>query len=271
MGGSRLVPRGLIGLLLVAACAPSDEDLLVTGDMEKVVYSGGGGGSRYGPSTLDPGVRGAIRGKVSYKGRVLPRRPLDLTTQDGFCDQANAPRGGLFREDFLVGSNGELGGVIVYVKKGLGTQKWDVPAEPVVLDQIKCQYIPHVAVIQTGQPLLVKSSDNTNHNVHGAPGPNDEFNHPMSRPGELAPKTFKKPEIAKRIYCDVHGWMESWLAIMPHPFHAISGEDGTFAIENVPPGTYLLAAWHEELGEIEIADLVVKASETVTREITFER
>ncbi|MHC4819556.1 MAG: cupredoxin domain-containing protein, partial [Planctomycetota bacterium] len=204
MGRPRFLHPGLIALLLLAACG-GEEELLLAGDAEASVYTGGGGGSF---SLSGPG-KGSVTGKVVYKGRPYTRRRLDLTTEDGFCVDARAPEG-LLSEDFLVGKDGELRGVIVYVKKGAESVKAPVPDEPVVLDQLNCQYIPHVAVLQVGQTLILKSSDNTSHNVHG--------------------------------------WMESWLAVLPHPFHAITGEDGTFEIKEVPEGTCLLAAWHEELG-----------------------
>lgn len=260
MGRPRFLSHGLI--LLIAACGVSEEELLEVGDMEALYLSAGG--SQFGKT--GPGI-GVIAGRVSFKGTVDPRRRLDLTTQDGFCIRAHQPKG-LLSEDFLVGKDGALSNVIIYVKKGLDGEKWPVPTEPVVLDQLKCQYIPHVAVVQIGQSLVIKSSDSTNHNVHGAPGANKEFNQPMSRPGTLPSKEFRRKEMAKRIFCDVHGWMESWVAVLPHPCFAISAEDGSFSIPNVPEGKYLLAAWHEELGE-QTMEIVVKPKETVTQEITF--
>jgi len=263
MGRPRFLPPGLIALLVLAACG-GGEDLLLVGDAEATVYSGGGSG---GFSLTGPG-KGSITGKVVFKGAPYARRRLDLTTEDGFCVDARVPEG-LLSEDFLVGKDGALGGVIVYVKKGAETVKVPVPTEPVVLDQVRCQYVPHVAVLQVGQTLILKSSDNTSHNVHGAPGANSEFNIPMSRPGQIS-KVLTKTEVAKRIYCDVHGWMESWLAVLPHSFHAITGEQGTFLIEAIPEGTCLLAAWHEELGELTF-EVTVKAGEAATQEITFEK
>jgi len=263
MGRPRFLHPGLIALLVLAACG-GEEDMLLVGDAEASVYSGGGGG---GYSLTGPG-KGSLTGKVVFKGTPYARRRLDLTTEDGFCVDARAPKG-LLSEDFLIGEDGALQGVIVYIKKGAETVKVPVPDEPVVLDQRNCRYIPHVAVLQVGQTLIVKSSDNTNHNVHGAPGANKEFNIPMSKPGQLS-KSLTKTEVAKRIYCDVHGWMESWLAVLPHSFHAITGELGTFTIEEIPEGTCLLAAWHEELGELTF-EVTVKAGEVVTQEITFEK
>ena len=72
-----------------------------------------------------------------------------MGSSHGFCVDARTPKG-LLSEDFLIGKDGALQGVIVYVKKGAETVKVPVPDEPVVLDQRNCQYIPHVAVLQIG-------------------------------------------------------------------------------------------------------------------------
>jgi len=269
MGRSRLLHRRhLIPLVLLACAACGGEEDLLQAESLKAVYEGAGGAGKYG---MAAGAPGRITGRVRFQGKKWEPRLLDLTTQDGFCIQAHGDSG-LYSEDFLVGPEDGLANVIVYVKQGVSGGRWDPPAEPLVLDQVGCQYVPHVAVVQIGQPLLVKSSDNITHNVHGAAGANPEFNHAMAGVGELPTKLFKKPEVAKRIYCDVHGWMISWLGILPHPFHAVTAADGTFTIENVPPGTYELAFWHErrELGEKSV-DVTVEPGATAEVEFTFER
>lgn len=270
MGRSRLLPRGLIPLLLLAACGKGD-DLLQAEDIA-FLYSGGGGGSGYGPSA-GGGAPGRITGKVRFEGNEWKPKKLDITTADGFCVNGHKPDG-LMSELFLMGADGALANVVVYIKEG-ASGAFDPPKEPVVLDQVKCQYIPHVSVIQIGQPLIIKSSDRTLHNIHAIgpamPFSRGELNQSMSRPEQLPPITFKRPEVAQKIFCDVHSWMEAWLAILPHPFHDVTGEDGTFTIENVPPGKYKLAAWQEKLGEKVFIDVTVPAGGTATVEFVLTR
>ena len=50
------------------------------------------------------------------------------------------------------------------------------------------------------------------------------------------------------IRCDVHGWMNAYAGVMDHPYFAVSRAGGAFEIGAVPPGTYLIEAWHEKLG-----------------------
>jgi hypothetical protein len=51
-----------------------------------------------------------------------------------------------------------------------------------------------------------------------------------------------------RVKCNIHSWMKAWIGVVDHPYFAVTGMDGTFAIRNVPPGSYTIAAWQEELG-----------------------
>ena len=267
MGRPHLLYRGLIPLLLLAACG-GNEDLLEAKDLADI-YAGGGGAGGYG---MQAGAPGRITGKVRFEGNAFQRKKLDTTTVDGFCTAGHKPDG-LMSETFLMGDGGALANVVVYVKEGVSGGKWDPPKEPVVLDQVKCQYVPHVAVVQLGQPLVIKSDDNILHNVHmvgPAVPPTGELNQSMSHPMQLEPIVLKKPDVSLRVWCEVHGWMEAWIAIVPHPFHAITGPDGTFTIENVPPGTYKLAAWQEKLGEKTI-DVTVPAGGAVAVEFVLER
>ena len=48
--------------------------------------------------------------------------------------------------------------------------------------------------------------------------------------------------------CDVHGWMNAYVGVLSHPFFAVSGEGGSFSIDNLPAGDYVVEAWHEKLG-----------------------
>ena len=80
-------------------------------------------------------------------------------------------------------------------------------------------------------------------------------------------KKFDKVEMKPfRIKCDVHGWMKSYMAVMPHPFYAVSAMNGQFTIPNLPPGTYTLVAWHEKYGQQE-QQVTVGAKEQ--KQVTF--
>jgi plastocyanin len=148
----------------------------------------------------------------------------------------------------VAAKDGKLGNVFVYVKSGL-TGSYPAPAEKKELDQVGCQYTPRVLGLQAGQGLVIKNTDATLHNVHALPKANAEFN--QAQPQGVPPieKTFDKAEMPPaQIKCDVHPWMTAYVAVVDNPFYAVSGEDGTFSIDKLPPGKYTLEAWHEKLG-----------------------
>jgi uncharacterized protein (DUF2141 family) len=56
-----------------------------------------------------------------------------------------------------------------------------------------------------------------------------------------------------RVDCDAHGWMEGWIYVVSNPYYAVTGEDGSFRIDNVPPGDYTLVAVQPFTGPVETA------------------
>jgi hypothetical protein len=66
--------------------------------------------------------------------------------------------------------------------------------------------------------------------------------------------------------CDVHKWMNSYAGVVSHPFFAVTGADGSFTIDGVPPGSYVVEVWHEQLGTKE---LNVTVAEKATAEANF--
>ena len=147
-----------------------------------------------------------------------------------------------------MGPGSGLKNVFVYVKDGLGNRRLRTPKTPVVLDQEGCRYMPHVFGVQVGQPLEIRNSDPTLHNVHAVPKINEEFNFGQPIKGMKSTGAFDKPEVMVSFRCDVHGWMNAYASVVTHPFFAVSKNDGTFEIKGLPAGTYTIEAWHERLG-----------------------
>ncbi len=202
-----------------------------------------------------------VAGLVKFEG-APPKMPPMQMGADAFCaSQHPTP---VPDEEVVVGAGGELANVIVFVKNAPAGPANTTPA---VLDQRGCKYIPHVSAVQVGQPIQIKNSDNTLHNVHAMPKTNSAFNEGQPVQGMVSTKKFDKVEMTPfRIKCDVHGWMKSYMAVLPHSYHSVSQMNGTFSIGNLPPGTYTLVAWHEKYGQQEQA-VTVGAKET--KQVTF--
>jgi hypothetical protein len=187
---------------------------------------------------------GSVVGKITYQGKA-PRPRVIRMSSDPLC---MTEKGGSTSEVLLVGPGSGLQNAFVYVKDGLGGKTFPAPKTPVVLDQQGCKYMPHVIGIQVGQPLEVRNSDPTLHNVHAVPKINKEFNFGQPTKGMKSSKSFDKQEVMVPFRCDVHGWMNAYAGVLPHPFFAVSKNDGSFEIKGLPAGSYTIEVWHEQLG-----------------------
>ncbi|MEW6272343.1 MAG: carboxypeptidase regulatory-like domain-containing protein [Thermodesulfobacteriota bacterium] len=210
-------------------------------------------------------AQGKISGKVTFSG--TPPAPSKLKMDaDPVC--AAAHPGGANSEDVVVGDGGGLQNVFVYLKEVPGN--FPAKSEPAVIDQKGCLYTPRVVGLQTGQPLKFLNSDSTLHNVHGMPKNNPGWNFAMPKfVKQKETKDLTKPEVMVAVKCDVHPWMAGYVGVLPHPFFAVTGKDGSFTIENVPPGEYEIVAWQEKLGT-QSGKVKVDAGGAATSDFTFK-
>lgn len=192
--------------------------------------------------SIDPSTAGSVSGTIAFKG-AAPKPPMLDMSQDPACPPEPQP------SEALAAKNGKLPNVFVYVKDGLPPGSFPAPVEPAVLDQKGCRYIPHVLGVMTGQQFKVLNSDIAQHNVHPMPASNPQWNESQMPSGKPITKSFTHAEMMVPIQCNQHPWMRAYVSVMPHPYFAVSGADGTFEIKNLPPGEYTLAAVHEKLGE----------------------
>jgi plastocyanin len=201
---------------------------------------------------------GTVTGTVVYEGKVPTLKPLSVAAEP-MCAKKHAT---VPNEALVLGSGNTMANVLVRVSKGLPAGKtWPAPKEPVVMDQVGCQYVPHVMGIMVGQPFKVLNSDGILHNVHALPKVNRPFNMAMPPARKEATETFAKEEGVFTIKCDVHPWMRSFIGVFSHPFFAVTKADGKFSIANLDPGTYEIEAWHERLGT-QKATVTVGATDT---------
>lgn len=193
---------------------------------------------------------GVIRGTVTLTGKAPEAKAI--TTPDPFCGKQ-----AIKEQEILVDAKGGLKNVLVRLTTGVsGT--YPAPSAEAVLDQTGCLYNPRVQAVIAGQTLQIKNSDQTLHNVHTYKGASTVFNQ-AQLPG-MGPITKKLSDAGAimRFRCDVHPWMTGYVAVLSHPFFAVSGADGSFTIEKIPAGSYTVEAWHERLGtrtaEVKVTD-----------------
>ena len=214
---------------------------------------------------VDAATAATVSGKVLFSGTPPEMQPVDVSSEEA-CHTKAESGGPLLTQNILVNEDGTLRNVFVYVKEGLGDRSFPTPKEPVVLDQDGCRYAPHVFGIQANQPLTIKNSDEgVLHNVHAISSERNGFNFGMPKVMETV-KQLKRPEIMMKIKCDVHGWMNAYAGILNHPYYGVTADGGTFELSPLPPGDYVIAAWHEEYGT---QTEIVTVAANDTKEITF--
>jgi plastocyanin len=215
---------------------------------------------------VDAATAGAITGHVAFDG-TPPTPDVIRVGLDQVCAQTVGAN--VQNQAVLVAKDGSIQNTFVYVKDGLDpSYTFDVPTTPVTLDQKGCRYEPRIFGVRAGQPIEVVNNDPTMHNVHALPMANQEFNQGEPSQGARLTRTFTVPEVMVRFKCDVHAWMTAYAGVMAHPFFAVTGADGTFAIKGLPPGTYTVEAWHEKFGT-RTATVTVSASQTASTSFSF--
>jgi plastocyanin len=212
------------------------------------------------PPTTSGGA--SLRGIVKFEGTVPKPSPISMSADASCARQHPSP---VFSQDVITDSKGDLENAVVYIAEGLGDRTFEVPTQPVVVEQKACLYQPHVLAVRVNQPLHVVNDDPTSHNIHPTPTNNREWNK-AEPPGTSVDETFTREEIAIPVKCNLHPWMHGYIAVFKHPYFAVTGRDGSFDLSNLPPGTYTIKAWHEKLG-VSAQTITIGAGET--KEIAF--
>jgi plastocyanin len=214
---------------------------------------------------IDSATAGTITGKVLFKGDAPAMPVIDMSSNPQCERQHHTPQKA---EVVVVNANGTLKNVFVWIKAGLPPARWSPPAEAARLDQNGCVYQPHVLGIMKGQQLEILNGDPVNHNVHAESTVNAAWNESQPPRAEHKFKQFSSEEVLFPVTCSVHPWMRSYIGVSPHPFFAVTGDDGTFTLKGVPPGTYTVEAVHEKYGRKE-GKLTLGPSGSAVLEFTY--
>ncbi|MBT2322384.1 carboxypeptidase regulatory-like domain-containing protein [Variovorax paradoxus] len=204
-------------------------------------------------------LAGDLKGKVVFAGAAPARQTVPVTIDQYLCGNEK------LADDLEVSANREIRNAVVWLDNPPAGGAFPARAEKVELDQKGCSFIPRVVIVPAGGTVDFLNSDRLLHNIHATPKHNVSFNRTQPM-GRTIPVTFARPEIV-RINCDLHSWMTAWVVVAAHPFYTVTGADGQFAFDDLPPGQYKLQIWHERLGT---AQASVTVGEQRPAQVTVE-
>jgi Polysaccharide lyase family 4, domain II len=261
---------GLVGVLAiaVAGCGKGEEK----GGKKKKTDSeeGGstaGGGEDEGDKPAKGGDykevdsvanAGTIKGTITYTGSKQPEK-LNVTKDPNVCTHGGEP------DRSIQVADGKLKNAVVAISDDIKEgKKWEI--EKAVVDNKECLFEPHIQIGRYKGQVEAKNDDpllhNTNLALAGEGTSKTLANIALPQQGGSQTKDLKKAGVVA-VKCDVHEWMKAWIYVSKHPYVAISGDDGTFEIANVPAGEYNVKVWHEVFGEKD-AKVKVDAGGTAT-------
>ena len=217
-----------------------------------------------------PEPTGTIQGRTIFIGdpdKYVPV-PVYLDERFGSCFKLPEP---VRTEHVVLNRTTQpptLRNVLVWVRTQVDGRTFPIPTQPVLLELRDCRFAPRVVALMAGQTLRVVNKDPEICHIHFLPEVNKELNYTIPQQGGSRDFTLV-PEWPIPVKSDICPWMIAWVAVFDHPFFAVSGEDGSFALTNLPPGKYSVEAWHETFGTLQ-KNIDLGPGETKKLDLTFE-
>ena len=213
---------------------------------------------------LSKAMAGSIIGEVKFIDDPPKTAAIKVSKDQDYCGES------LPNETYLVGSDGALKNVVVFIETTSSTVVGD-PQRENILNNTGCRYSPRILAMQKGQKLKVKNNDPKLHIPHSYHEERTVFNLSLPFRGTTIDATSRIRQAGVlKVVCDTHAWMLAYIHVFDHPYFAVTDERGTFSISDLPAGTYILNAWHEDAG-IRSQEITVSESGDVRTVFEFTK
>lgn len=245
-----------------------------------LVFPATGFAAKYKAGAVSNG--GSVKGKVSFKG-ALPKDAIDkiaITKNPEVCDKD--PKNPGYREVVWVDvKDGALRGAFVFIDKIKSGKAWPKPkAGKYIIEQKGCRFRPWAEVVKPGK-VTIRHSDGEGvlHNINtremigvekGRVVKRTMFNFGQPDPGDIVKKIKPRRSVFIAINCEAHNFMFGFRMAPKHPYAVVVNEDGTYSLDDVPPGTYTVKAWHPRFG-IKKSKVTVAAKGTAKANFAFSK
>ncbi len=230
---------------------------------------------------VDVANGGSVKGKVSFEG-ALPANAVEqitITKNPEVCDKdPNNP--GAREVVWIDVKDGALRGSFVFIDKVKEGKKWAEPdSGNFLINQEGCRFHPWAQVVKPGKIIIRNSDKGVLHNINTReiigvtkkkPVRRTMFNFGQPDPGDIDQKLKPRRSPHISINCEAHNFMFGFMMAPKHPYAVVVNDDGTFSLDDIPPGKYTVKAWHPRLG-IKKAKLEVPAGGAVETNFTFSK
>lgn len=215
-----------------------------------------------------------VRGTVTFQGATPEPKEFELQRYPDrmFCGALSDGEGHRLLKEVHVGQRGGLKDVVVVVE---GVQN----GKPLTFTHAQieanvCQFLPFVTVVSEGRLLTVTNRDPVSHDIQGYAYDQAGVDIVLHRPSLKATGTTDVVHLVKgrkvfTMQCGVHPFMQNWGYAIDNPYYAVTDQDGSFSIGDLPPGTYRLKAWHPILG-VQEREVAVTSNDTATLDVQFD-
>jgi len=210
---------------------------------------------------------GSIVGQVRFLSPPPPETPID-TSSDSFCAKAQGRP--LTTQHFIIGTNGELANVLVYLKTGGPRGTSAVRPATTELQFTGCLLEPYLSAMTLDQKLIIQNKDATLHVARIELRTNRLSAFALSKGASGPNISFPETGLFKKVYCGVHPWEFAYVSVLPNPFFALTARDGRYAITNVPPGDYVIEAIHRKAHGTNGMTQSIKLAAGETATVDFE-
>ena len=218
-----------------------------------------------------PADGGTISGRVTFDGTVPAIPSLPATKNPEVCGKTVPDPNATVVDAKTHG----VEWVLVAVE---GIAQGKAPADQYALANQGCAFHPHVLAAMKGKTFVLENKDAVIHNTHIRieQGGRTLLNDALSfHEGDAMYHPVEDHRVLMRdgmlkVNCDVHDWMSGYVAVETNPYFAVTGADGSFKITDVPPGSYTVKIWHENLGE-KTEKVTVTAGGTTTLDVAFAK
>ncbi len=231
-----------------------------------ITFTGVVPSSKYRVEQVQNGAK--LKGSVIFTSTVPAPKIMLISKDNNTCGTGNR-----LIQWVDVGNQSGLRNVAVYITNIDHGKAWNKKPASYTLNQESCRFVPDFFAIPKGKELRILNSDPMMHNIHMyeiiGRARKTLFNKGQHERGI----EFKKLINTRRgntikVECDAHNFMHAWIFVPVNPYYDLVDSDGRFEMDNIPPGNYIVKAWHPTLGERE-STVTLIAGQNLTLDFEF--